>query len=391
MIGFILLPLILITIYLLINIIKRYFKLINLNNKLLNIFIYVFLYFGIFITTLAFFIEPSYIKNIFNRIGYLFIGFELYFVLSFIVIFAIYYFISKHNNSLKNNKYIKYLPLIISVLFTISFSLYGVYNAHDLKVVKYDINVNKDSNINSLNVVLLSDLHLGYNVGLKEISEVVSEINANKPDVVLIAGDLFDNDFDSIYNPDEISNTLAKIKSKYGVYTTLGNHDVNEKIYLGFTFSWLNKSNPSINNEMKDFIDESNINILYDDFITIGDIQIYGRPDKVKINFNNNNRLDANEVLNKLDSTKPIIIVDHEPTDYELYKDMNVDLYLCGHTHDGQLFPLNLTSKLTWDNSSGYKKYENMHNIVTSGVGLYGIDMRTFTNAEICNILINFN
>ena len=87
----------------------------------------------------------------------------------------------------------------------------------------------------------------------------------------------------------------------------------------------------------------------------------------------------------------PIIIVDHEPTDYNLFKDLGVDMYFCGHTHDGQLFPLNLTSNLTWDNSSGYKKYNNMHNIVTSGVGLYGIDMRTFTNAEICNILVNFN
>lgn len=391
MIGFALLPFILIGIFLLIKLINKYFVFINFKNNIINVFLYVFLYSGIVVVTIAFFLKSSFLKSYLNKIGYLLIGFELYFVLSIIflaIIYLIIRFIFKKSNI---GKSLKYVPIIFCLLFTCLISFYGIFNAHNLKVSNYYLNIEKESSFNNLNVVLVSDLHLGYNVGLNEVRDLVDKINSINPDVVLIAGDLFDNDFDSIYNPDEISNTLAKIKSKYGVYTTLGNHDVNEKIYLGFTFSWLNKSNPSINNKMKDFIAESNINILYDDFITVGDIQIYGRPDKIKINLDNSARLDANEVLNKLDATKPIIIVDHEPADYELFKDLNVDLYLCGHTHDGQLFPLNLTSNLTWDNSSGYKKYNNMHNIVTSGVGLYGIDMRTFTNAEICNILINFD
>ena len=63
---------------------------------------------------------------------------------------------------------------------------------------------------------------------------------------------------------------------------------------------------------------------------------------------------------------------------------------LCGHTHDGQLFPANLTSKLMWENSYGYLKKGNMHNIVTSGVGLFGPNMRVGTIAEVAIINVNF-
>lgn len=387
MIGFILLPLFIFLIYFFIKLLKRYLKTINLTSIYIEILLYVFMYSGLFFVTLAFFINPSYLKSLLNKVGYLLIGFELYFVLGAVLSLILYIVLIK----IKNSLIFKKIPLYFCLIFSITFSLYGVYNAHDLKISNYSIDVNKSSNIKNLNIVLISDLHIGYNVGLNEIRDLVKEINNINPDIVLIAGDLFDNEFESIYEPDEISNRLADIDSKYGVYATLGNHDVNEKIFLGFTFSWLDKTNPTINNEMIDFISNSNINILYDDSITINDVQIYGRPDRTRINFNQEYRLNANEVLNKLDDAKPIIIVDHEPTDYDLFKDLGVDMYLCGHTHNGQIFPLNLTSRLIWDNSSGYKKYDNMHNIVTSGVGLYGIDMRTFTNPDICNILINFN
>ena len=66
------------------------------------------------------------------------------------------------------------------------------------------------------------------------------------------------------------------------------------------------------------------------------------------------------------------------------------DLDLSGHTNDGQLFPLNIITGLIWENSCGYLNVDGMHNIVTSGVGVFGPDMRVGTKAEICPITVNF-
>ena len=67
-----------------------------------------------------------------------------------------------------------------------------------------------------------------------------------------------------------------------------------------------------------------------------------------------------------------------------------MDLDLCGHTHDGQTFPGNLTARLFWENTCGYLEKDGMHNIVTSGVGVFGPDMRLGTRSEICVITVRF-
>ena len=92
-----------------------------------------------------------------------------------------------------------------------------------------------------------------------------------------------------------------------------------------------------------------------------------------------------------MDREKPIIMIDHQPKELQEMADAGVDLDLSGHTHDGQLFPGNLFVKLMWENSYGYLQKGTMHNIVTSGVGLFGPNMRVGTKSEICSILVHFN
>ena len=67
-----------------------------------------------------------------------------------------------------------------------------------------------------------------------------------------------------------------------------------------------------------------------------------------------------------------------------------VDVDLCGHTHDGQMFPGNPTVRLFWENACGCLRVGSMHSIVTSGVGLFGPNMRVATRAEICPVTIHF-
>lgn len=83
-------------------------------------------------------------------------------------------------------------------------------------------------------------------------------------------------------------------------------------------------------------------------------------------------------------------MLDHEPRELQELAEAGVDLDLCGHTHDGQMFPGNLITSLSWENSCGYLKKGEMHNIVTSGVGVFGPNMRVGTKSEICGVEVRF-
>ena len=91
-----------------------------------------------------------------------------------------------------------------------------------------------------------------------------------------------------------------------------------------------------------------------------------------------------------MDLKKPVFVIDHQPRELEELAAAGVDADFCGHTHDGQMFPGNLLMKFLWENSYGYMQVGSMHNIVTSGVGLFGPNMRVATKAEICPITVNF-
>src|SRR5699024_4579548 len=103
-----------------------------------------------------------------------------------------------------------------------------------------------------------------------------------------------------------------------------------------------------------------------------------------------NIRMSPEELLSGLDHDKPIIVMDHQPKELQELSDAGADLDLCGHTHDGQMFPGNIVTSLIWENSCGYLKKGDMHNIVTSGAGIFGPYMRVGTKSEIVAISVNF-
>ena len=105
-----------------------------------------------------------------------------------------------------------------------------------------------------LRISLVSDLHLGYNSSLNHVKKMVKMINDSNSDLVVMAGDIFDNNYSSISKPKEVISELKKIKSKYGVYAVCGNHDIDEKILAGFTFSF-KKGKKLIDSKMEEFFD----------------------------------------------------------------------------------------------------------------------------------------
>ena len=270
-------------------------------------------------------------------------------------------------------------------------SIWGIVNAGMIRVTPYEVTVDKSAgNLDSLNVVLIADLHLGYKIGITHMTRMVELINEQEADLVVIAGDIFDNEYEALENPEELTEILNGIEARYGVYACYGNHDIQEPILAGFTFG--GEAGKSSSQEMDQFMEKSNIRLLKDEAVLIDEsFYLYGRPDYERPGLGEDKRKTPEEITEGLDLSKPVIVIEHEPRELEELADAGVDVDLCGHTHNGQMFPGNLTINLMWENACGYLKKDQMHNIVTSGVGLFGPNMRVGTRAEICPITIRFN
>lgn len=279
----------------------------------------------------------------------------------------------------------------ICALLILLLSACGIFHAKYIKTTSYDVIINKTiPERTSMKVVLLADTHFGYNAGVLHARELVRKINKQKPDLVCIAGDIFDNEYDAVRNPEKLEKTLRGIKSTYGVYACWGNHDLNEEILAGFTFKHKDGDLSDIKDlRMKKFLEDSNIHILEDESVLINDqFYVIGRKDASLTEKIHETRKAPAQLTEKLDRDKPIIMIDHQPKELQELADAGVDLDLCGHTHDGQTFPGNFTIKLMWENPCGLLIKDNMTNITTSGAGVWGPAMRIGTDSEICSINI---
>ena len=280
------------------------------------------------------------------------------------------------------------------ICIVIIISFLGIYHAKHIKVTPYKITVDKSApDMDSLKIVLLADTHFGYNSGAVHAQEIVDKINEQNPDLVCIAGDIFDNEYDAVREPEKISEILRTIRSKYGVYACWGNHDLNEPILAGFTFKHKKEDSKQLKDpRMKRFLQNSNIQLLEDEAVLIDNsFYVVGRKDASLIEKIEEKRKTPAQLTQKLDKDKTIIVIDHQPKELQDIADAGVDLDLCGHTHDGQTFPGNFTVKFLWENPCGYLQKGSMHNIVTSGSGVWGPAMRVGTDSEICTINLIFS
>lgn len=375
---------------------SKYIELFNIKNKLLARIIFGILLFGGLLSIIIGFLlnEGNALKRIFTQIGYYWLGIILYLYIGIALslLCRIIVWLFKKNNGY-DLTIARKLTILFVCIFTTFMCTYGIVNAHKLRITNYEVVSEKDSNIDNLNIVLLADLHLGYNVGIKEMQDMVTKVNSLNPDVVIIAGDIFDNEYDAIEQPEEMIKIFRTLETKYGVYATYGNHDIKEKIIAGFTFEWTKeaKSKVSADERMNKFIEDAGFKFLYDSYDLIEDsIYIYGRPDAKKVNFYNKTRIDASDITKDLDKSKTIICVDHQPNELQELANAGVDLDLSGHTHNGQFWPGTISINWFWKNAYGLKQIDNMTSIVTSGVGLFGFNMRTGCFPEIVNINLVF-
>lgn len=347
---------------------------------------------------IAFFLPQGRFRRGMKLVGNYWLGVLLYMIF-FIVIAELGRFLLLHVFRVSKDKIcvprVRRIVGCVCATLIMCISFWGVINARLVRVTPYDVTINKEAQdengqkMDSMKIVLVADLHLGYNIGVRQVQRIVNSINKQDADLVLIAGDIFDNEWEAVDQPEELEKILRGIKSKYGVYACYGNHDIQEQILAGFTFGGQKEKTSSP--EMDEFMEKAGITLLRDEGVLINDsIYIYGRRDAHRPGNGVTDRASADEITKNVDKSKPIIVLDHEPKELEELSSAGVDMDLCGHTHDGQMFPGNILVAMMWENSCGYLNVDGMHNIVTSGVGVFGPDMRVGTKAEICPITVHF-
>lgn len=281
-----------------------------------------------------------------------------------------------------------YSGCCVLVLVCVS-SAYGILHARRLYVREYPVILNKDCDLPSLKIALIADLHLGYSTTKEQIQELTDAINLQNPDLICIAGDIFDNEYDAIENPEAVASILSRLTSRYGTYACYGNHDISEKILAGFTFS--HKGEIPEDPRFRRFLKSAGIELLEDQVITIDNaFYLAGRKDPSLAKKEQGSRLSFSELSEGLDPSMPLLVMDHQPKELSEAAAAGVDLDLSGHTHGGQFFPGNLIMKFLWENPCGIQKKDSMYSVVTSGVGVWGPAMRIGTDSEVVILDVEF-
>lgn len=266
------------------------------------------------------------------------------------------------------------IRMVCVVVLALATVVYGRIHVNQIQVVTYEVTVQNKTDISDMNIVLISDLHLGALGSEERLSRVVSRINSLEPDLVCIAGDVFDTDFDTIRDPQKAINTLRKLSATYGIYACLGNHDAGQTA-----------------GKMLDFLEACDIQVLNEAYTVIDDrLILAGRLDGSPIgDYPALQRGDLADFLKDYDTNLPVIVLDHNPGHIDEYTDQ-VDLVLSGHTHQGQMFPANIFTHWMYaiDYGHGQPHKDGPQLIVTSGVGYWGMPMRIGTDCEIVQIRI---
>jgi len=268
----------------------------------------------------------------------------------------------------------KFLSVSISILIFILI-MGGYFTSKIINIRKYDLFINKKAgNLKSLNIVMASDLHLGTINGKMFAYKIVDKINKLKPDIILFAGDIIDEDIKPVLK-DNVGEALFELKAKYGIFGITGNHE-----YIGGVDDAVN------------YLNAHKIQMLRDSSILIDNaFYIVGREDRSINRFSEKKRKELNELTKDLDKSLPNILMDHQPFHLEEAEQNGIDLQLSGHTHYGQLWPLNYIIRKIYELPWGYKLKGNTHYYVSCGAGGWGPPIRIGSLPEIVNIKLHFN
>ena len=241
----------------------------------------------------------------------------------------------------------------------------------------------------TVKIVAISDVHLGFATRKKHLQRYVEKINSLSPDIILIAGDLIDNSIKPV-EQQRMQEELGMLRAPGGIYMVPGNHEYISRIA-----------------DVEAFLKKTPVVLLRDNVVLHPyGVAIAGRDDR-----SNRKRLSTEELLRKINETAsadkdcdnvataeaasetsgrngkeyacPVILLDHQPYEIALKDSLGVDVQFSGHTHRGQVWPMSILVNRMYEQSHGYRKWNNSHVIVSSGLSLWGPPFRIGTNSDI--------
>ncbi|MBV2247328.1 MAG: metallophosphoesterase [Lentimicrobium sp.] len=251
----------------------------------------------------------------------------------------------------------------------------GYINAISPRIKVMELTVNKSAgNLKDLKIAMASDIHMGTLIGPKRTSKLVKSLNELKPDIILLAGDIVDEDLAPVIKQN-LGECLKQLYAPFGVYGITGNHE-----YIGGAESAVK------------YLEDNGIIMLRDTVIQLNNsFYLAGREDRDKNRFSGRKRLEVRELFQNIDTNLPVILLDHQPFELDKAAEAGVDLQLSGHTHHGQLWPLNYLTRAIYEVSMGYKKKGDAHFYVSPGFGGWGPPVRTGNRPEVVFITLTFN
>ena len=251
----------------------------------------------------------------------------------------------------------------------------GRINAVNPHVREISIDLPKKVNDGKdITIAMASDIHLGTVVGQKHLRHMIRMIDEIKPDLILFAGDVLDEDPGSLIQKD-LGQCLKELHAPLGVYAITGNHE-----YIGGV------------TKAVEYLESHNIIILRDSVLTLPNgITIIGREDIDSRRFNGIQRKSISELIKDIEPNSPTILLDHQPSNLNDAIDNNIDLQLSGHTHHGQLWPFNYITSKMFRVSYGYEKIQNTNVYVSCGFGTWGPPIRTTARPELVKINLKFD
>jgi predicted MPP superfamily phosphohydrolase len=251
---------------------------------------------------------------------------------------------------------------ILSLGLTACLLSYGFYHyRHPLTKV---INLTIDKPVNgaggSFKIVAVSDLHLGMGTSQHMLQKYIRMIMEQQPDLILIGGDLIDNSVTAVQNR-HMETDLAQLSAPSGIYMAPGNHEYISGL-----------------SECIQFIGHTPVILLQDSVVTLPNgVQLIGRDDR-----SNHDRKPLSQLIALTDPQKPVLVLDHQPYELSQAGDAGADLLFCGHTHRGQVWPMNLLTDRLFELSYGYAKRGKTHIYVSSGLALWGPPFRIGSHSE---------
>ncbi|NOY78696.1 MAG: metallophosphoesterase [Calditrichaeota bacterium] len=303
--------------------------------------------------------------------GSIWLGAMVYFFMIFIVADALNFFLSL---SLGKSLFQMLSPnLLNAVGFAIIGGVavilgYGYFMARHPRISRVKLPVKRlPASQKVFKIVQLSDVHINTIFSKKRLERLVRRVNQLKPDLIVITGDLMD---ENAAKSEKIVTPISKFKSRFGVYAVTGNHEY---------YSGVKKA--------IDVMEKAGIRVLKNESVQIGNVlNLVGVHDIEAKRFVNEPVVPYSELLSSVNPDLPTILLNHRPNRLEEASRAGINVQLSGHTHHGQLFPFNYVTDWVYDVSSGLKKVGEMFVYVSNGVGTWGPPLRIGAPAEIVEI-----